>query len=125
MTVSAEGLGALSTLVDLSVVEYDLDGNPCAKLQLPIEFGDQIERPPRVSDVGVCGTTDCDEMTLLGAELSKRTAAAAKRRRSSRSFRDMRVHARLATRSRYRPTRGDADRRSASPDRGLYLKILG
>ncbi len=46
MTINAKGLGAISTLIDLAIAEYDLDGNPCTKLQLPIEVGDQIERLP-------------------------------------------------------------------------------
>jgi hypothetical protein len=119
MTINANRLGAISTRIDIAVVEHDRDGNPGAGLSL------KIERPPRVSDVGVCKTTDCDEMTPLGAKASKRTVAAAKRRRRSRFFRDMQVHARLATRSRYRSTRGDAERRGAWPDRGFDLEILG
>ena len=46
MTINAKGLGAISTLMDLAVVEYDLDDNPCTGLRLPIEIGDQIERLP-------------------------------------------------------------------------------
>ena len=46
MTVNAKGLGPISTLIDLAITEYDLDGNPCTELQLPIEAGDQIERLP-------------------------------------------------------------------------------
>ena len=46
MTVNAKGLGAISTLIDLAIKEYDLEGNPCTGLQLPIEPGDRIERLP-------------------------------------------------------------------------------
>jgi len=46
MTVNAKGLGAISTLIDLAIAEYDLDGNPCTMLQLPIRPGDQIKRLP-------------------------------------------------------------------------------
>jgi integrase len=46
MTVNAKGLGAISTLIDLAITEYDLDGNPCTKLQLPIRTGDRTERQP-------------------------------------------------------------------------------
>jgi hypothetical protein len=90
MTTNAKGRGAISTRIDIAVVDRD-----------------------------------CDEMTPLGAKASKRTVAAAKRRRRRRSFRDMRAHARLATRNRYRPTRNDAERRRTWPDRGLDLKNLG
>ena len=46
MTVNAKGLGAISTLIDLAIKEYDLEGNPCSGLQLPIRPGDRIERQP-------------------------------------------------------------------------------
>jgi integrase len=46
MTINAKGLGAISTLIDIAIAEYDLDGNPCSKLKLPIRDGDQIERLP-------------------------------------------------------------------------------
>ena len=46
MTVNHKGLGAISTLIDLAIKEYDLEGNPCTGLQLPIEPGDRIERLP-------------------------------------------------------------------------------
>ena len=46
MTVNHKGLGAISTLIDLAIKEYDLEGNPCTGLQLPIKPGDRIERLP-------------------------------------------------------------------------------
>jgi len=46
MTVNAKGLGAISTLIDLAIKEYDLEGNPCTGLQLPIESGDRTKRMP-------------------------------------------------------------------------------
>ena len=46
LTVNAKGLGAISTLIDLAIKEYDLEGNPCTGLQLPIKPGDRIERQP-------------------------------------------------------------------------------
>lgn len=46
VTINAKGLGAISTLMDLAIAEYDVNGNPCSGLQLPIQDGDQIERLP-------------------------------------------------------------------------------
>jgi integrase len=46
MTVNHKGLGAISTLIDLAITEYDLEGNPCTGLQLPIKPGDRTERLP-------------------------------------------------------------------------------
>ena len=46
MTVNHKGLGAISTLIDLAIKEYDLEGNPCTGLQLPIKPGDRTERLP-------------------------------------------------------------------------------
>jgi integrase len=46
MTVNHKGLGAISTLIDLAIKEYDLEGNPCTGLQLPVEPGDRTKRLP-------------------------------------------------------------------------------
>ena len=43
-TVNAKGLGSLSTLLEIAIAEYDLEGNPCSNLKLPVRQGDQIER---------------------------------------------------------------------------------
>ena len=47
MTVNHKGLGAISTLIDLAITEYDLEGNPCTKSSVArSDPGDQIKRLP-------------------------------------------------------------------------------
>lgn len=46
VTVNQKGLGALSTLMQLAVNEYDLPGDPSSGLRLPVTKADVLDRHP-------------------------------------------------------------------------------
>ncbi|MGO9742936.1 MAG: site-specific integrase [Roseiarcus sp.] len=46
VTVNAKGIGSIAALMAIAIPDYDLSGDPCAGLLLPIEKGDVLERRP-------------------------------------------------------------------------------
>ena len=46
VTVNGKGIGSISALMTLANTEYDLSGDPCADLQLPVDERDVLQRRP-------------------------------------------------------------------------------
>jgi hypothetical protein len=46
VTVNAKGIGTLASLMQIAVIEYELPGDPTAKLRLPVDERDVLDRLP-------------------------------------------------------------------------------